>query len=512
MILERSKNAKRNSIWGLIGNIVSVVFPFIVRTVIIKELGMDYLGLSSLFTSILTVLNITELGFGSAIVYSMYKPLAEDNTEQICALLNYYKKIYRSIGLLIFSAGCCLFPFLEHFIHGDVPKDISIYILYLLYLGNTALSYWLFAYKVSILTIYQRNDVKSKIAIILGAMRNLAQILFLVLTHNYYLYVIVLLIETGGNNILSAIYINKTYPQYTCRGKINETLKRDIRKKISGLMAIRISSVSRNAFDSIIVSSFLGLASVAIYNNYYYVINALASMMHVLTSAIAAGIGNSIAADSREKNLSDMNIINFWYMWISGWFTVCLVCLYQPFMQLWVGKSMMLEDSVMWLFSVYFLLTQMGDMQVQYLDATGLWWYRRWYSVAEAITNVCLNIVLGYFFGVAGVVSPTIITVFMINFFATPSILFKHYFRNGFKNYLCNQILYICSTLFIAFITSKICSVILMTDTVFELWSTLFLRAMICIFVPNIIFLLIYRKTKLFQKAYPWLRSRIGRS
>ena len=132
MILERSKNAKRNSIWGIIGNIVSVIFPFIVRTVIIKELGMDYLGLSSLFTSILTVLNITELGFGSAIVYSMYKPLAEDDTEQICALLNYYKKIYRSIGLLIFSAGCCLFPFLEHFIHGDVPKDITFCICFIL--------------------------------------------------------------------------------------------------------------------------------------------------------------------------------------------------------------------------------------------------------------------------------------------------------------------------------------------------------------------------------------------
>lgn len=505
MRLARSKNAKRNSIWGFISNFITILLPFLVRTILIEELGAQYLGLSSLFTSILTVLNITELGFGTAIVYMMYKPLAEDDTDLLCALLNYYKKIYRMIGIVILTAGLVIIPFLDRLIKGTVPEDINIYILYVMYLLNTSLSYWLFAYKASILTIYQRNDIKSKIGIFTSSMLYIGQAVVVILTHSYYAYVAVLLCITVLNNIVPAIYVKKYYPQYICKGDISADLRKDIRTRLTGLMITKISAVSRNAFDSIIVSAFLGLVMVGIYNNYFYIINSVSAMMLVLTNAIAAGIGNSIAYDSTEKNLQDMRIINFWYMWISAWFMSCLVGLFQPFMRLWVGERLMFSDSIMMAFALYFFVQKIGDIQAQYFDAAGLWWYRKWYSVSEVIANIILNLVLGYFFGVFGIVIATILTIVFINFLGASSIIFKHYFKKGFCRYIADQLKWLT--------TATVVSVIIYFITVsFRFGNGLFdliTKGLICTVIPNCIILLFYFRSKLFKTAYSWLVARL---
>lgn len=509
MILERSKNAKRNSLWGIVSNIISILLPFTVRTVLIKELGMNYLGLNSLFSSILMVLNITELGFGTAIVYSMYKPLADDDNQSLCALLNYYKKIYRIIGIIILIVGIGLLPFLKYFINGSVPKNVNIFYLYLLYLLNTVLSYWLYAYKNSILSIYQRIDIKSKITIILSLFLYIGQIIVIKKTHNYYCYVAMLLVYTVLNNVIPAIIVCRKYPQYKCQGNISKELKKDIRTSVFGLMITKLSAVSRNAFDSIIVSAFLGLTAVGIYNNYYYVISSLTAIMLVLTSAISAGIGNSVAADSPQKNLKDMNIINFWYMWIAGWCTACLASLYQPFMQLWVGDQLMFSNSVMWMFSLYFLLMKVGDIQAQYFDATGLWWHRRWYSIIEAIANIFLNCILGYFFGVSGIIMATILTIFFINFLGSSKIIFNYYFKKKYTIYIFQQMIYIAVSFIIALVTSSLCNFIKLGSTNSSMLLELLIKSIICIVIPNFLFMLVYCKMPIFKQAAIWIKDRI---
>ena len=510
MILERSKNAKRNSIWGMISNIISTLLPFIVRTVLIKELGVEYLGLSSLFSSILMVINITELGFGTAIVYSMYKPLSEDDTPLLCALLSYYKKIYRIIGIVILILGICLLPFLKYFISGTIPQNMNISYLYLLYLLNTVLSYWLYAYKNSILSIYQRIDIKSKIMIILSLFLYVGQIIIIKKTHNYYCYVTMLLGYTVLNNIIPAIVVYIKYPQYKCKGNISKEFKKDTRTRVFGLMITKLSTVSRNAFDSIIVSAFLGLTVVGIYNNYYYVISSVTAIMLVFTSAISAGIGNSVATDTPQKNLRDMNIINFLYMWIAGWCTACLVSLYQPFMQLWVGKQLMFSNSVMWMFSLYFLLMKVCDIQAQYFDATGLWWHRRWYSIIEAIANIILNFILGYFFGVSGIIMATILTIFFIHFLGASKIIFNHYFKKKYTIYIFQQIIYIAVSFIVALATSFICNFIKIGSTNSSMLFELLIKGFICIIIPNFLFMLIYCKMPIFKQATNWIKDRIS--
>ncbi|MGN0716955.1 MAG: hypothetical protein ACI4LU_04395, partial [Treponema berlinense] len=173
-----------------------------IRTVLIKKIGIEYAGLNSLFSSILQVLNLTELGFASAVVYSMYKPIAEDDKDTICALLNFYKRVYFIIGLVILALGTAVMPFLPHLIRGNIPQDINIYVLYSIYLVNTSLSYLLFGYKNSLLNAHQRRDVISNILTITQGLMNICQLIILVTIKNYYLYVLMMPIFTVLNNVM----------------------------------------------------------------------------------------------------------------------------------------------------------------------------------------------------------------------------------------------------------------------------------------------------------------------
>ena len=190
MKIERTKNAGRNIFFGIILKAYQIVVPFIMRTAMIYWMGVQYLGLNSLFTSVLQVLNLAELGVGSAMVYSMYKPIAEDDKVTICALMKLYKSYYNIIGVIIAVIGCMLTPFIPKLISGDIPNGISVYVLYLLNLAATVFSYWLYAYKSSILQAYQRTDIISKVTLFTNTVHFGLQLVVLVVFRNYYYFVI----------------------------------------------------------------------------------------------------------------------------------------------------------------------------------------------------------------------------------------------------------------------------------------------------------------------------------
>ena len=502
MRLNRTANGIRNIIWGVSNKMVTLLFPFVLRTVLIKTLGADYLGLNSLFTSILTVLNLAELGFSSAVVFNMYKPIAENDVDTICALMGYYKKVYRIIGLIVAGVGCLLIPFLPNFIEGEYPSSINIVLLYLLFLANTAVSYFLFAYKNSILSAYQREDVISKINIVLKTLMYCLQMVVLVLWKNYYLYVVLMLINTILTNIISAYYSQKMYPQYECRGTISEDKRKSIKKNIQGLMIGKVCMVSRNSFDSIFLSAFLGLQTVAIYGNYYYIMSAINGILIVLMTSLSAGIGNSIATETVEKNYRDLNKFVFIYAWISGWCAVCLFNLYQPFMELWMGKEMLFPMIDVVLICLYFYSLTMGDVRSQYASAAGLFWENRKYVLAEAMTNICLNYLLGKIWGVHGIILATLLSILGINFVWGSAVLFKHYFKEYtvwlfYKKHLVYFGVAIVATL----VTHVVTSLFAFTPIV-----TLLVNGVACCIIPNIIFVLCYFSTKEFKEAVMFVK------
>ncbi|WP_028515424.1 lipopolysaccharide biosynthesis protein [Ruminococcus flavefaciens] len=508
MKIQRAKNTKRSIFYGSINRVVVLLLPFINRTVMIKVLGADYLGLNSLCTSILQVLSLSELGVGSALVYSMYKPLADDDNEEICALLNLYRKIYRIIAIVMTGLGICVLPFLTLLIHGDIPNGVNIYIAFFLYLINSVLSYVLFAYKASIPTVMQRNDIISNINTLTQGAMQIAQIIVLLIFKNYYLSLIIMPCSTILNNLILSWIVSNKYSQFKPKGEVSQEKKKEIKVKISGLIINKVCQVTRNSLDSICISSFLGLTITAMYNNYYYVITTLIGFCVVILSSMQSGIGNSVVTESVEKNYEDMEKLNFVYMWLNGFCTVCLVCLYQPFMKLWQGENMMFPLQVAILFSVYYYALKMGDIRGLYSDGLGLWWENRYRALAETVANLVLNIVLGYFFGVYGIICATLISLLIINFGFGSKIVFVHYFKNEkIGKYFFYHFFYATVTALACILTYLICIQFHFSSMFLEL----LIRCVICIIIPNIVFFLIYHKTKMFKVAVPWVLGKFWR-
>ena len=492
----RTKNSSRNIFSGLLNKGIILLFPFIIRYLIIKNLGTDYLGLNSLFTSILQVLNLAELGFGSAIVYSMYKPIAESDKKTICALLNLYKKIYRIIGISIFIIGIILIPFLDKLISGSYPSDINLAFLYFLYLINVAITYFLFAYKSSLLIAHQRSDIVSNVMTITNLLQYLLQVVILIVFNNYYLFIVVNIFTNILNNIIVAIIAKKKYPDYYCTGEIDQKIKKSIRKRVLGLMIQKICATTRNSFDSIFISSFLGLSILAKYSNYYTIMHSIIGIMSIFSNAILASVGNSIVKESKNKNYRDMCKFNFAYMWISGWCAICLLCLYQPFTTIWLGDDFLLPFSVVILFPIYFYSLKMGDIRAIYSDANGLWWENRYRALVESIVNILLNYFLGKIFGLYGIIIATLISLFVINFVYGSRILFKNYFgMEMVRDYYIRHAKYFCITFFISIITYFFCSIFSCENDI----MTFGVRCLICIIVPNLLYLFVYYKSNDFK-------------
>lgn len=473
-----------------------LLYPFIIRTLIIRQLGADFLGLSSLFSSILQVLNLTELGFASSIVFSMYKPIANDDEMAISAILNYFRKVYCCIGLIILLLGFVILPFIPYLIKGDVP-NINIFCLYIIYLVGTSISYFLFAYKSSLLIAYQRNDVINNINTVVFLITYTLQLGIIILTKNYYLYAVANLINSILVNLLTAYFTKKMFPNISCRGKISELLKSDIEKKVLGLGVAKVSTVSRNSLDSIFISVYLGLIEIAIYNNYYYILSAISGFIIIIFTSMSAGVGNSVSTEAVDKNYTDMNIFNFMYMWIVGFCAICLLCLYQPFTLLIWGKDMLFPYSTVILFCVYFYVLRINDMLGLYYDANGLWWKGKKIYTMETVFNIFLNALFGFLWGVNGIVFATLLSVVVTTNIFLPLIVYRDYFKEfSVGIYFKRHLLYFIVTFLTGLVVYGINSSIKLGGIIGFL-----LKVLVCIFLINALFFIFYHKTKEFKKA-----------
>ena len=304
MRIERTKNTTRNILAGVFLRLYQMIDPFILRTIMIYMLGIQYVGLNGLFTSVLQVLNLSELGVGSAMVFSMYKPIAKDDTEKICSLMKLYKVYYRVIDLIVLAVGLIILPFIPYLISGDVPEEMNIYILYLLNLSAIVFSYWLFAYKNSLLTAHQRNDVIDKITMVTLTLQYIVQALVLFLFKNYYLFVITLLVSQISLNIITAFIVNKMYPEYHPSKTIDKSLMKQINRRIRDIFTSKLGEIIVNSADTIVISAFLGLTILGIYNNYYYIITAVMAFVTLIFKSATAGIGNNLITETMEKTIT----------------------------------------------------------------------------------------------------------------------------------------------------------------------------------------------------------------
>lgn len=495
-MIERTKNATRNIIFGSILKIYQIVVPFFMRTAMLYLLGIEYLGLNSLFVSILQVLNLAELGVGSAMVYSMYKPIVEDDKKKICALMKLYRLYYRIIGLVIAALGMCLLPFIPRLISGNIPGNVNVYVLYLLNLSSTVLSYWLFAYKNCLLSAHQRTDVSSKISIVMTTLQYILQFIVL-LMKNYYLYLIIALFTQAMTNIITSVRVNKIYPNYKAKGKLTKLEIKEIKKRVRDLFTSKIGAVIVNSSDTLVISAFLGLSMLSIYQNYFFILNSIIVIISIIFNSCMAGIGNSIIVETKEKNFNDLRKFTFITVWISGICTCCLLCLYQPFMKIWVGQEYELAFSVVVCLCIYHFIYEINQLLNMYKDAAGIWHEDRFRPLVTAVSNLIMNLILVQWIGIYGVVLSTVISMLFIGMpwllYNLFTVLFEKKYLTG---YVRKLLLYSAVTVITSCLTYITCSFIN-----FSPWIELITKGLVCIFIPNVVFWVVYRKTSEFEQC-----------
>ena len=507
MRLKRIENTKRNIVTGEIDRFLGILLPFIVRTMMIHLMGAEYLGLTSLYYSILQMLNMAEMGFGAAIVYSMYKPIAENDTTTINALLKFYRTVYRVVGIVVTVVGIAIVPLLPHLIKDKAPEDVNIYIVYAIFLSNNFLNCFIYPNRRALISAFQREDLNLRMHIVVQLMMYGLQILFLILAGGYYLYVLTIPFLTVTYALLCNHQFKKYFGEYTEEGSLNTEVREAIKKQVAGLTVRRLAMYSRDTFDSMFVSAYLGLGINAIYGNYYYVMDSIVMVMAVIRSSMAGGVGNSIAMDSESKNIKDMHRINFLFMVASGWCTACLLCLYQPFMGIWVGEKMKLPFYMAIIFSAYFYILKMGDIRSLYAESVGIWWQGRYLAVFEAIANILLNWIFIKNFGLFGIVLATLISYFIFNFIGGAFILYKYYFKHEkISEYFLKEAKYLIITAGICVITYFITSYI--PDKGILLFIV---KGIVCAIVPFILYVLIYIRSKEFKETVPLLKGLVNR-
>ncbi len=500
MRIERSKNASRNIIYGMIFRVFQTIIPFIIRTIMIYFLGMEYVGLNSLFTSILHVLNLAEMGVGHAMIYSMYKPVAEDDIDKINKLLNLYKIYYRIIGLIVLIGGLMILPVLPKLIKSDLPQGVNLYIIYLLTLAATVLSYWLFAYKNSLLTAHQRNDVYSKIQISVLTIQYLLQIISLAVFKNYYLFLVVALFGQLLSNVIVLIVTNRMYAECRALGSISPKEKKEINHRICDLFTTKLGGTITNSADAVVISAFLGLAILAKYNNYFYIITALIGFMSTIFQACLAGIGNSLVVETPEKNYADFNIFSMILLWVISLATAFLLCLFQPFMRLWVHEENMLDNSYVIVLCIYFFVYEAPMIWATYKDAGGIWHEDRFRPLVVAVINLTLNLLTVQHWGLYGVIFSTVISYLVAGMPWMLHNIFKYLFHRS-------PMEYVGKFLYISFITAVACclSYFLCSLVSLSAIGELFVRAIIVFCVVNIVFFLGYSPLEDFSKMKKYI-------
>lgn len=507
--LNRTKNTLNNIAFGFIHKTIALLFPFITRTVLIYHLGTEYLGLSSVFSSVLQVLNLAEFGFGNAIVFCLYRPIAEQNNDLVCLYLEMLRKVYRYIGLIIMAVGVLLIPVLPFFIKNQIlPDGSNLYICYSFFLFDSSISYLLYGYKVVLPQAMQRLDLLNKIDIGIVAGKSLFQIGVILAFKSYYVFLLIAPVFTIVRNLMISWLIDQRYPQYKPSGVLPANRRKELLTIVKGIAIGKICIASRNGIDGICLSAFLGLKVAAIYNNYYYLMNAVVAVSMIFCTSVMSGVGNSIVTESKEKNYTVMKRLEFVYMTMAGWASICLLCLYQPFMKLWMGNERMLGMPEVILFVIYFYLLKMGDLRWIYQECAGLWWDCRHVTLVETIVNLVLNIILGKKYGVFGILLATDVSMLLINFFGSAKIVFFRYFgRNNQKEYFISHLQYFLINAIIMLVTYISSSSMIEWLCIESFIFRVLVYTITCLLIPATLYWLVYRKTEKLVYWIKWLKT-----
>lgn len=478
----RTKKFVKNSTYGLVNKIFSLLISFVLRTLLIKYLGANYLGIDGLFISILTVLSLADLGFESAMIYGMYKPLASHDQKLLAALVNYYKKVYYILGGIILGLGLMVLPFLNLLIHLDTAVG-NIYVLYLLFLLNSVITYF-FRYKNTVLTADQKDYIPTAIGLLVNIVRFGLQIVALVVFHNYIAYLCIQVVATFVIDVIIAIVSGRTYSFFGTREQIDKETKKQFTKNISALFVYKIFSSIVDNFSSIFISVIVGTIVVGYYSNYNLILMAVAAIINVVLAAFVASVGNFIAdpaAVDKEKLFFKLQHVAFIFYAVAA---PCLYAMFNDFILIWTGEAQYtLANIVVITMVLNFVISGLTAPVWIFRDTSGLFLKTKYIAIFFAIVDIILSLILGHFFGLVGILASILIARLLTTFWFEPFVLFEELFHKKPGRYFFNYLKYIVIIVLVGGLLKYTNSFILLGNE----YVTFALRCLYCLIVSVLV-------------------------
>lgn len=484
--------------------VINNVLKFILRSVFIITLSVEYLGLNSLLSDVVMLLSVTELGIGSAIAYSLYKPLSSGDNQTVKAIMQLLKRVYYYIGIIILLIGVSITPFLDYYIKDNTIENLKYF--YLFFLFANALSYF-FSYKWILLTADQKEYIVNYYHSIFLIILTILQIIFLFLFKSYWSFVILMLfVKVFEYNYISS-KANKLYPFLNDKSQdiLPLGIKNNIIKNTRALMVNKFSILIGTSSFSIIASKYIGLEVVGLYGNYVLILGAAATFCVQVFKTLTSFIGSMLINNNVKQNLKIFNILFYASAWLGAIIFNFLSVGLNEFVILWLGLDMQLEYSVIILMLLNFYLIYMQNTVTLFKEGAGLYWQERFRPILESISNICLSLFLVRIYGILGIILGNVLSRLLTSFWIEPYILFKNAIDVPFFNYLKQYFEYTV----LIFVTASIN--VYITDSLFQNVSimTFIIKIILSFIITNVLWLVIFGRRKEMRYLISFIKSRL---
>lgn len=489
----RTKRFLQNMVTGIGGQLLTYVLQFVSRTVFIYTLGAQYLGISGLFTNIISVLNVTELGLGAAVVFSLYQPLADNDTKKINSIMQMLRKAYFFIGLFVLSAGIVLIPFLPYLMKRTTDL-VNIPFIFMLYVIESVSSYWFYAYKSLIFRADQKGYITNLYTYFAKVIVAICQIVVLYTVRSFVLYTLVGISVNIFGNMLIAHKVDKTYLFLKDKAEqLPKVERREIYKNVVGTAAYKINDMILRSTDNIIISASISVLAVGIYDNYHMISDSVFTFIRMLFGSATAGIGNFVAKEDKAQSEFLFRVMVFASYWLFGVATICLWILFNPFIEFVWGGEYVLKETVVAVIVIEFLIKSFQVVTIIYKVACGLFWKGKYRPVATAIINLIVSLALVQPLGIPGVVMGTIVSRILTSWWFEPWLVYHNVFKVSCKSYFVR---FFCAVAFVVFyiVVLEILCISFGECTFFNLM----VKGILCLTIPNFFTWLFFRKTEEF--------------
>ncbi len=506
----RVQSAARNIVFGYIGNLTTQILGFVLRSIFIAHLGDTLNGVNDLYTSLLSVLSMAELGVGTALNYSLYGPVARKDYEKIKSYMLLYRKAYRVIGLVIGAAGLLVSPFLPYLVkqpEGVSVRDMTLY--YFIFLFNTVSSYFV-AYKYSLVNAEQKNYIQTNVITVTKMITVTLQIGVILATRNFYLYLLTAAFVELIQKIFVSDYLNRRYPYLKDRNvaRLSREETGEVVQKTKALMFHKIGDVARLQTDSMIISSFINVTLVGYVGNYNMIFTSVSNFVNIIFNSVLSSFGNLIATESKDKQYQMFRVYRFFACWIYGFSAVGFFLLLTPLIILWpsVGPGKTLPATVVGLILTDYYFK--GDRIVlsNFKTAAGVFEQDKYLALLQGAVNLVISIALVQKIGLSGVYVGTIVSGLIANV-TKPFIIYKACFDRDAKAYFVDSVKYLTVILGILAVLAGVKSAVLQEITVLG-FAGMFVLVVI---VFNGVFLLLFGRTEEFGYLWGIVRKKLGK-